>query len=144
MEVNTGQFLEKIMTKEVVTIHPDTIMNEVDQLFKTHQIHHLPVVDKEDNTVVGMLSKTDYDLVLHGLTLFKNREVENYNEHLLRSLLVKDVMTEEVICLSPKHTLADAAQKFRNNTFRALPIVDASNKLLGMVTTYDLLRVAYG
>lgn len=134
--------LAEIMTTELKTLSPDTIMTEVDQVFKTWSIHHLPVVD-ENKKVVGMVSRTDYYRILHGMTLFKNRQVESYNDQLLRSLLVKEVMTDKVVCLHPDSTVQAAADVFKENLFHAIPVVDETDTLLGIVTTYDLLAFAF-
>ena len=57
-----------IMTTEVISIQPRDTMDKVDQIFETHSIHHIPVV--ESGRVVGMISKSDYYQILHGFTLF--------------------------------------------------------------------------
>lgn len=112
-------------------------MDKVDLIFETHPIHHIPVV--EDEQVVGMISKSDYFQILHGFTLFKAPVSKTYNEAVLRSLLVREVMTKQVACLKPEDTLAKAADYFRENLFHAMPIVDDQGKLRGILSTYDLL-----
>ncbi len=54
---------------------------------------------------------------------------------------LRDIMTEQVVTLSPKDALADAAVEFADHGFRALPIVDENHRLLGVVTYKDLLAV---
>jgi CBS-domain-containing membrane protein len=134
--------LSDIMTTDLMTLSADTIMTEVDQVFKNRTIHHLPVVD-EQRKVVGMVSRTDYYRILHGITLFKNKQVESYNDQLMRSLLVKEVMTSSVVCLRKDSTIQAAADLFKENLFHAIPIVDHDETLVGIVTTYDLLAHAY-
>ena len=126
-----------VMTTKVITIGPRDTMDKVDQIFETYSIHHIPVV--ESGRVVGMISKSDYYQILHGFTLFKAPVSKTYNEAVLRSLLVREVMTKQVACLRPEDTLAKAADYFRENLFHAIPIVDEDGQLKGILSTYDLL-----
>ena len=77
------------------------------------------------------------------MTLFRNRQVESYNDQLMRSLLVKEVMTDKVVCLRADSTIQAAADLFKENLFHAIPVVDENDILVGIVTTYDLLAHAY-
>jgi CBS domain-containing protein len=134
--------ISAIMTPNVIVVQPEDTMDVVQDIFRKHNIHHLPVV--EDGQVVGILSHSDYLKLLHGFTLFKTRKSDEYNDAILRSLLVREVMTKQVATLSPDDTLELAAGFFRENLFRALPVVDDENMLVGIITTYDLITHAYG
>lgn len=134
--------ISAIMTPNVIVVQPEDTMDVVQDIFRKHNIHHLPVV--EDGEVVGILSHSDYLKLLHGFTLFKTRKSNEYNDAILRSLLVREVMTKQVVTLGPDDTLELAAGFFRENLFHALPVVDDENMLIGIITTYDLLTHAYG
>lgn len=142
IEVKKSTLVAEIMTENVIVLEPDETMDVVQEIFRKNNIHHLPVV--EDGRVVGMVSYTDYVKLLHGFTLFKTRKSDEYNDAILRSLLVKEVMTKQVATLKPEDTLEMAAGFFRENLFHALPVVDADDMLLGILTTYDLINYAYG
>lgn len=131
-----------IMTREVFFVHPNDTMQRVDEIFKMHNIHHVPVIDGESH-VVGIISKSDYLKILHGFTLFKTAKSEEYNKAILRSLLVEEVMTKQVAALSPDDTVDVAAGYFRENLFHAIPVVDRQKKLVGIVTTFDMLNFAF-
>jgi CBS domain-containing protein len=51
---------------------------------------------------------------------------------------VKDLMTANVECISPKTTLRQAAQKMKNLDVGALPICGEDNRLAGMITDRDI------
>jgi len=51
---------------------------------------------------------------------------------------ISDVMTEPVVYCSPSTDLADAALLMLHNDCGALPVVDAENKVVGMVTDRDI------
>lgn len=49
--------IEQVMTKKVVSVGPDTTIEQVGNIFLTHEFHALPVV--EDDTLVGIVTTTD-------------------------------------------------------------------------------------
>ncbi len=130
-----------IMTKELITVQPDELMTVVDRIFKTHKIHHIPVIEA-DGTVIGMISKSDYLRTLHSLSLFKTAKVEAYNEAVLKSLLVREVMAKQLARLRPESPISLAADMLLENLFHALPVVE-DGRLVGIVTSFDLLKYAY-
>ncbi len=132
----------EVMTDKVIVVRPQDTMDVVQDIFRKNNIHHLPVVDR--GKVVGMISHSDYLKLLHGFTLFKTKKSDEYNDAILRSLLVREVMTKQVATLGPDDTVELAAGFFRENLFHALPVVDEEGLLIGIVTTYDLLNYAFG
>lgn len=131
--------VSQVMTTEVVTVRPDDTMELVHRIFHTSEIHHLPVVD-EDGKVVGIISKSDYYSISNAFPLFRPDLRDAANERLFRSLLVDDVMTRQVATLFPDDSITVAAGFFKENLFHAIPIVDKQGKLLGILTTFDLLN----
>lgn len=130
----------QIMSTPVITVGPNDTMSEVQDIFRKNNIHHIPVVD--DGKVVGIISKSDYYRLLHGFTLFKTQKSEQYNDAIMRSLLAGEAMTRQVATLAPGDSLEMAVGFFRENLFHALPVVD-KGRLIGIVTTFDLLTHAY-
>jgi CBS domain-containing protein len=139
MKVN--KTIADVMTKTVICVQPRDTMDKVDQIFKTRNIHHIPVT--EDQKVIGMISKSDYYQILHGFTLFKAPVSKTYNEAVLRSLLVREVMTKQIATLHPEDSLETAAGYFRENCFHAIPIVDREDRITGILSTYDLITFCF-
>ncbi len=135
--------LSEIMTTKVISLSPKDVMTEVDRIFRQNNIHHIPVTDAEGK-VVGIVSKTDFFKVQHGLTLFKAQNLEVLNESMLRSLLVEDVMTSKVVTLQADDMLSVALGIFKENLFHAIPIVNDRQQLVGIISTQDLLNYAFG
>lgn len=52
----------------------------------------------------------------------------------------RDVMTRKVVTISPDATILEAARLMLQNKISGLPVVDASQKLVGIVTEGDFLR----
>lgn len=130
------------MTDQVVTIGPCETMDKVNRIFETEKFHHLPIVDQEGK-VLGMLSKSDYYRIQHGLTSFKLKKAEEYNNAIARSLLVSDVMITDVTTLSPDDNILIAVDIFNENLFHAMPVVNEHNQLVGILSIIDLLNHAY-
>lgn len=140
--MDTNRRLGDIMTTKVITVDRTTAMDVVSDIFEKHNIHHLPVVEK-DGTVVGMISKLDYYQLQDSFTLFKRAAAERINQAVFRSLLAGEVMSKQVAVLNPDDSVLMAAGYFRENLFHAIPIVDENRHILGIVTTYDLLNYAF-
>jgi CBS domain-containing protein len=132
----------QIMTTNVLFVKPEDTMDRVGDIFRMNNIHHIPVIDVEGK-VAGIISQSDFHKILHGFTLFKTEKSEEYNKAILRSLLVREVMTKQVATLNPNDSIMVAAGYFKENLFRAIPVVDKQKKLVGIVTTYDMLNYAY-
>jgi len=54
-------------------------------------------------------------------------------------MVVEDVMTRDVVTLTPEHTLRDAIDTLRSKRIRHLPVVE-DQKLVGIVTDRDVKR----
>lgn len=133
----TSLTVAHLMTPNPVTIRPDDTMSVVRQIFRSRNIHHVPVVDK--GKVVGIVTKSDFLALSNAFPLFNEQKRESYNEKLFSTLLVEEVMTRQVAKVQPGDSLDVVAGIFKENLFHALPVVDNAGKLVGIITTFDLL-----
>lgn len=140
MTWHAGIKIKDAMTTQVLAVAPDDLMEKVRDIFEHYNIHHIPVVKHQQ--VVGMVSREDYFRVINGF-MHRSDKNDSYNDALLRSLLVEEVMSQHVITLTPEDPLAQAADVFRKNAFHAIPIVAEHNILVGIITTYDLINRAF-
>ena len=133
--------VRQVMTEKVITIRPEETMDRVAELFESNNVHHIPVV--EGARVVGMISTTDLNKIMHHFTLFKVRNAKEVNRSVLRSLLAKEVMSHPVASIKWDATVSSAAAIFRENLFHALPVIDDEGALCGILTQYDLMNYAF-
>jgi len=110
-----------VMTREVVTIGPETPCDEARRLMEEHRIRHLPVVDA--GRLVGMLSDRD-----------------------VRSVAVQSpgavagrIMTPDPVTVTPQTRVEHAARLMLDARFGSLPVTEG-HTLVGIVTYTDLLR----
>ncbi len=134
--------VKDVMTTNLVSVKQDTILKEVKILFDNHNIHHIPVIN-DQNKFVGIISKTDLILLMDWGTKMNLPSSMRRNTFLLTSNLAKDIMETNVMKLKANDTIQRCVQIFRENYFRALPVVNEQDELIGIITTYDLMILAY-
>ncbi|MBK8886957.1 MAG: CBS domain-containing protein [Saprospiraceae bacterium] len=131
-----------VMSTELITVKQDTVLKDVNQIFENENIHHIPVI-ANDGHFMGIISKSDILLLLDWGTKLSLPASIRKNFFMLSSNLAKDVMQTNVIKVSPEDTIQRCVQIFRENYFRALPVVNDEGQLQGIITTYDLMILAY-
>jgi len=130
-------FIDKSMIRKVVTIIPEATIHEARDLLSEHNIRHLPVVG-EDDTLLGIITDRDIRSALPS-SLLTEAEKEAQEER-VAGLRVRDIMTRNVITISPTQTLGDAILLMQKKKVGAFPVVDQSGKLKGIISVRDLMR----
>ena len=125
--------VSKIMTTDIITVHKNQDLNEVDEIIKGNHIRHVPVVSGEK--VIGMLSKTD----LQKISFINTIDGETLTSAMYDVLTVEQVMTRDLSTVQKDDTIYDVAVKLASKEFHALPVLDGT-KLVGIVTTTDLIK----
>ena len=138
MDIKTH--ISDIMVTDLIVTNPNTTLDKVKELFDNNKFHHIPVV--ENDILLGIISKIDLYRVANSIDLFHSKSNTELNDRLFKSLLAEEIMTTDVVTLSPTDKLDHAANLFNTNQFHALPVVKGG-KLVGMLTTLDLIRHAY-
>lgn len=128
----------------VITADRDMTLAQVAELFHRHDINHLPVVDDEMRPV-AVVSSTDIGRITTWRAFFQPGQHARYREGLLKSLLVRDILTDKpVVTLTEADTVADAAKLINERKFHCIPVTTVDGVIAGIVTAHDLLRAAYG
>ncbi len=144
----------EIMTPKVFTISPETSVEEADGLMKEHNIRHLPVVDP-DGVLIGMLSDRDVRQVLVPKSLVElsilqmeeigpeqnSSENEKHLSSQLSGVTVGEIMTKNVLTVTPYIDVAVATSLIYFQKIGGLPVVNDQKKLVGILTAIDLLRL---
>jgi CBS domain-containing protein len=127
------------MTTELVTVSLETNAEAIQTIFKEHNFHHIPVVDKGE-TLIGIISKEDFFKVSYLISY--NTTGKTWTEKEYKALKANDFMTKFPLTLDPDDTIGLAADIFLANKFHSLPIVE-DGKLAGMITAHDLLEYSF-
>jgi len=130
--------VSKIMNPHLITVNRNESVAKVAAIFKEHAFHHLPVID-EQGCLEGIISLTDIERLKMGATFFRNPQKESYTQTLFENMRVCEMMIKDIVQLQPADSIRRAYVIFKENKFRALPIVD-KGKLVGIVTPLDLLN----
>jgi acetoin utilization protein AcuB len=129
--------VEDVMTREVVTLTPDHTLRDAIDLLRSRRIRHLPVVEAQ--RLVGIVTDRDVKRATPSVLAGVNRD--EYDNTLL-TIKVSQLMTREPITVPRKSALKSAVEIFINRKVGALPVVD-NDRLVGILTEIDILRVAY-
>lgn len=125
------------MTREVISVRPETSMLKASKLMKEHDIKRLPVVDTE-NHVVGIVSDRDIKAASPSkATTLDMHEVY----YLLSELKIKSIMTPNPVTVSPTDTVESVAMLMEEHGFGGIPVVDTEGKLLGIISDHDIFKV---
>ncbi len=135
-----------VMSRDVARVQLDTPASEIVRLLIDRALRSVPVVDAGQR-VVGII--TDGDLLSRGATTLPLRlkqllPIEARSER-VASLAAKpqraaDLMTPNPVTLPENVSLAQAAAVMNDHNLKRLPVVDASGRLIGMVSRLDLLK----
>ena len=130
--------ISEIMTKKVITLSTKDNLETAELLFKKNKIRHIPVV--KNDTIIGMLSYTDLLRISFADAVYDDEEIDTvvYNMFTIEQVMVKNITS-----VTPNSTVKEVAEILTNREFHALPVVDR-NKLVGIVTTTDLIKYLLG
>jgi CBS domain-containing protein len=127
-----------LMSREVATLKRNDQLSVADDIMRLARIRHLPVLDDDEARLVGIVSQRD---------MFRGALARalGYGEHgqrkVLDTLVVKEVMTTDVVTTSPETPLTEAARVMLERKIGALPVVE-DGVLVGIITESDFVALA--
>lgn len=118
-----------ICTRDTVFTTKDSSIGDAARLMREHHVGDLVVIEEKGGRrfPVGIL--TDRDLVVEILA----KEVD------MTSLTVGDLMIEDLVTARETDGLYETIQRMRAKGVRRVPVVDAHDSLIGIVSVDDLL-----
>ncbi len=135
----TGIKIAEVMTTPAFSIRGDAHFSDVVRLFNEHRIRHLPVVN-EQKKVIGIISQRDL------FKIHSPRRLEDgswyYDPQELDEIHLSAVMTHAPFVLSENHSVAEALIPMVKSKYGCIPVSDSSGKLVGIITQYDILKMA--
>jgi CBS domain-containing protein len=139
-----------IMTKDVVTVTPDTSIEELSTLLVSNEISGAPVVSA-DGVIIGMV--TENDLIsrnkrLHIPTVVSFLDAVIYLESSkkfsddvkrLTATKVGDICSKKIVTITEDTTLTDIATIMSEKNVHLLPVI-TSGKVVGIVGKRDVVK----
>jgi CBS domain-containing protein len=116
-----------LMTKDVKACSQDDSLNRAAQLMWENDCGAVPVVSA-DLKVIGML--TDRDICMAAYT----------QGVALIDASVSSVMSRDVCVCDSDDNISTAAERMRERQIRRLPVIDAEQRLIGILSVSDIAR----
>ena len=143
--------VKDIMTKDIITVTPDTEVFKAAKILLEKRINGLPVVD-DSGKLVGILCQSDLIAqqksipipslftLLDGfmpLTIMKriDKEVEK-----IAAIMVEQAMTPKPVTVDPDADIEDVARLMVDKNFHTIPVLDGG-KVVGIVGKEDILKI---
>lgn len=119
-----------IMTEHVVTSGPNEDLTGIAAEMQRHEIGSVVIV--ENRKIVGILTERDFVRIVEqvGMLLDKN--------------LARDHMTKPVVTVQPDAPVADIIKLMREKHLRHLVVLDKNQKVAGIISSRDLMKVTTG
>jgi CBS domain-containing protein len=117
-------FAGQLMTSDLYTVAPDTLVEEVAETMLEAEIGSVLVVDG-DNQLLGIVTTTDYVGIVAKSRPKAETTVEQY-------------MTTDVITATPQDSIRDIADAMVEHGFHHVPVVSDPEGVIGILTTSDL------
>ena len=121
--------ISDVMTREVATVRPDQTAREAATFMLNADAGSIPVT--EGDRLIGMI--TDRDIAVRGVAKGHGPDTP-----------VRELMSGGLICARIDDNVKDVASKMSEAQVRRLPVIDESDKLVGIVSLGDLSRETDG
>jgi CBS domain-containing membrane protein len=125
-----------LMTSAVKTLERNDQLSLADDLMHASRIRHLPVLD-EDGKLCGIVSQRD---LFRGALASALGYGEVAQRKILSTLVVKEVMTSDVVTATPAMPIAEAARIMLDRKIGCLPVLEGG-RLVGIVTESDFVAL---
>lgn len=139
----------EIMTTDVITVSKEDSVKEVAKILTEEDISGVPVV--EEGELIGIVSEGDlvaHDKKLHFPnyvyfldSVFYLESFEKFEQDLKKvaAVKIKDIMTEDVITVSPDTTVEDIATLLTDEHINRVPVME-EEEMIGIVSRGDIVK----
>jgi CBS domain-containing protein len=117
--------VKEVMNRNVKTVRPEDTVKDAAKIMNEHRIGSLVVVSGTGE-VVGIL--TERDILTDVVATGKSAD----------EVKISEIMTPNIITITPEKTLEEAADLMTANKIKKLPVVE-HGRLVGIVTATDLM-----
>ena len=128
--VNRYRRIDQIMSRRLYTVQDEDLVDLVPNIMMWKQIRHL-LVENNKGELVGLVTMG---------RLGQHYSVQDKKKK--KAIPVKNIMVKDVHTVKPDTLTVDALSLMREKKIGCLPVVSGDNKLVGIVTERDFLKVA--
>ena len=130
-------YVRYYMTVSPITVKPDLCIDEAKAILDSRKFRHLPVVDGEGR-LLGMVTDRDIRSAFPSTMLTAEERQQILNR--VRQTPVGDIMSANNMVLTTTSTLDDALLLFERKSVGALPVLDETGRVMGILSFHDLLK----
>ncbi|TJZ59040.1 CBS domain-containing protein [Streptomyces piniterrae] len=134
----------ELMTRKVVRARRDMPFKEVVKLLADNGVTAVPVVDELDRPM-GVVSEADLLRKSSGQADPSGRtpmpHLEAWERAKAEGATAEELMSAPAVCARPEWTVVEAARLMEVQNVKRLPVVDETDRLQGIVSRADLLRI---
>jgi acetoin utilization protein AcuB len=127
--------VREVMTRNPVTVDIDDPPSRIQEVLGLSPFHHLIVM--ENGVVAGVISTIDLARVSLGVWVEDARTQQAWLD---AAFTVRELMTAEPDSINVDDPVKLAADRLAHGSYHCLPVLDDNSKLVGIVTSTDLLR----
>lgn len=125
------------MTEGSINLGLESSVIDAAEIMRRNKIRQLPVIDSQ-GMIAGIVSDRDVRDALPSKYIPGDSAIDPSAS--LITLKAKDIMSIDPVVISPEDTVETAAELLMENKIGGLPVVDTNNKLIGIITEYDVFR----
>lgn len=130
--------LKDVMIRDPITLNLDDSFCDAARIFNEKRIRHLPVVNS-GGVIMGIISQRDFNRITAPQKGPNGEYVYNMDE--LATYILKQNIIEGVTTLSPEEPIEKAVELMAEKKLGCIPIVDADNRVVGIVSAIDMLKL---
>lgn len=116
-----------IMTKSVQTVHYDTAVGHLEDIFTAQNISAAPLVDDQDK-IVGIVTKSD-------ISRFDSMGDDPF------FVKVHSIASPKVVTVQPATSIADAGQKMLDEHVHHVVVIEGE-AIVGILSAFDFVKLA--
>lgn len=139
-----------IMTKEVISVSPDLVVEKLAEIFWENRISGAPVVD-DNGTVIAIVTENDLIdqnkkvhiptmiAILDSVIMLEKADKIEKEIRKMTGTAVKDICSDTLITVGPETPLDEVATIMAEKQVHTLPVL-ADGKLIGVVGKSDIIK----
>lgn len=139
-----------IMTREVLTVHPETTVNELAQLLTVNNINGAPVIDS-DGKLLGIVTENDLIYqkkkvhiptvvtILDSVFYLENPEKMEKEMLKIAGSTVNDIYTKSVVSVIEESGIDEVATIMAEQNIHTIPVLK-DGKIVGIIGKKDIIR----
>lgn len=128
----------ELMTADPFCTTRDASLKDAHDLMREKNVRHIPVIDS-NGELVGMLTQKIMIARIMGLMAQYGATALERKEKQLR---VAEIMATDFAAVAPEQPLKEVAGFFVKNRHGCMPVVNSNNKLVGILTSSDFVKLA--